>query len=539
VAPIVTSMRSLALMACLSACSGGGTGSLELTLTLPTEPELRPTGMTTVTVTATAPGEPPISTTSVLVDNQFAAGDLPVGEDVQIGVVLRDVSNRIVGVGQAGQPVDIVGDRATQLAIPVRRPFVYASSGSALVSFDPTLDPRDASFQGTLAGITAPRFTVSVGGDRLAVVSDAQVQIVETATNTIAGSITVPPGARDAAAVPGTHKLAIAHATGITIADLDTREAVTVEVGPVDRVTVGPGADGALIAHGLIGRVAPPDLPPPMGACTGTSSLVRVSIDAPAPATPVSLGQAVSDLAAAPDASMLFAALPCAGQVARLTGDIETAGVALENLSALERASALSVQGDRVYAAGTATATPFCDGPCDANTQVACPATQSNTAIYASEGARIVVQSIPFDGASPIVLEMPGRRETIIDTEDDAGQHAQVLKAMGAVPIDLVTLPGGQYLAVLVESRYYIASLVGGTIGTVLPCLDVSTADWQLIDLASSSIAQRVRTYCNVDDVGSSTLFPSWDCDLPPEGERNALLLDYLPTSVGALFGAR
>jgi hypothetical protein len=324
-------------MACLAACSGDGTGSLELTLTLPTEPDLRPTGMTTVTVTATAPGAPPISTTSVLDGNRFSAGDLPVGEAVQIGVVLRDVSNRIVGVGQAGQPVDLLGDEGTKVEIPVRRPFVYASSANALVSFDPTLDPRDAKFQRTLPGISSPRFTVSVGGDRLAVVSDAPVPIGETATNAIVGTVDIPSGVRDATAVPGTSKLAIAHATGISIADLDARDAVTVDVGPVDRVTVGPSADGSLVAHGLIGRVAPPELPPPMGTCTGTSSLVRVSIDAPEPAPPISFGQAVSDLAAAPNAPMLFVTLPCAGQVARVTGDIETAGIGLENLSALER----------------------------------------------------------------------------------------------------------------------------------------------------------------------------------------------------------
>lgn len=532
-------MRSLALIACLAACSSEGTGSLELTLTLPTDPDLRPAGMTTVTVTATEPGGPPMSTTSVLVDGRFSAGDIPIGADVQIGVVLRDVSNRIVGVGQAGHPVDIVGDQPTQLAIPVRRPFVYASSGSALVSFDPTLDPRDPRFQGTLAGITAPRFTISVGGDRLAVVTDSQVHVVETATNAIRGMIPVPAGTRDAAAVPGTAKLAVAHAAGITIVDLDTSTAVTADVGPVDRVTVGPGGDGALVAYGLVARVAPPDLPPPMGACDGSSSLVRVAIDSAAASAPIELGEAVSDLAAAPDGGLVFATLPCAGQVARLASDIDIAGVTLEKVSDLERASALSVQGDRIYAAGTATATPYCGTTaCNASTQVACPATQSNAAIYASEGARLVVQSISFDGERPIVLEIPGRRETIIDIEDDARQHAQVLKAMGAVPIDLVTLPGGQYLAVQMESRYYIASLTSG-FETLLPCLDVSTSDWLLVDLASASIAQRVRTYCNVDAVGQPAIFSDWDCDLPPEGERNALPLDYQPGSLGALFGAR
>src|SRR5665647_2050672 len=134
-------MRSLALVGCLLGCSGGGSGSLELTLALPTQTELRPAGMTTVTVTATAPGDSPISNTSAIgTDSKFTAGEFPVGDGVQLGVVLRDVSNRIVGVGEAGQTVDLVGDKATKISIPVRRPFVYTASGSNLYSFDPTLD---------------------------------------------------------------------------------------------------------------------------------------------------------------------------------------------------------------------------------------------------------------------------------------------------------------------------------------------------------------------------------------------------------------
>ena len=71
-------------------------GSLELTLSLPSDPALRPVGMTTVTVTATPPGESPIANTSAVgPSGTFSAGDLPIGDDVHVGVVLRDVSNRM------------------------------------------------------------------------------------------------------------------------------------------------------------------------------------------------------------------------------------------------------------------------------------------------------------------------------------------------------------------------------------------------------------------------------------------------------------
>ncbi len=525
------------LVACLLAAGACGEGSLELTLSLPSQPDLRPTGMTTVTITASAPGESPIGNTTQLSSGIVSVGDLPVGNDIQIGVVLRDVSNRIVGVGEAGQSVDIVGDKATKLAIPVRRPFVYAASGTALYAFDPTLDPRDAKFQTMLAGVSGPQLVISVGGDRLAVISGNQVQVVVTETNTVMGSISVPAMVTDATAVPGTHKLAIAHGQGIAIVDLDEGSVANAMVGPVDRVTVGPGSDGLMVAYGLVGRVLPPDKPPALSTCTGMSKIVAVSVDSPAAVMPAAVTAAVSDLAAAPDSPMLFATLPCTGKVARVQGVIEGGALTLMDVADLERAAVLTVAGDRVFAAGTKPSSPMCTTSCTATTPVACPQPAGNHLAFVTEGAHMIVKSIPLDGGMPVTLDVPGRRETIIDKGDTARQHAQVLKALGVVPIDLVTLPGGQYVGLVTKSRYYIEEL-RDTFQTILPCLDTTTADWLLIDMASSSVAQRVRTSCNVI-VGPNAFFDMWECDLPPEGERNAFGTQYVPSSIGALFGSR
>lgn len=534
-----TVRASVVYLAAVATAAGCGEGALELTLALPSQADLRPAGMTTVTITATAPGESPIGNTSVLASGRVNVGDLPVGDDIQIGVVLRDVSNRIVGVGEAGQAVDIVGDKTVKLAIPVRRPFVYAASGTSLYSFDPTLDPRDAKFQGQLAGVSGPQFTVSVGGDRLAVVSGNAVQVVVTETNSVMGMITVPAMVSDAAAVPGTHKLAVAHGQGIAIVDLDAGSVTNAAVGPVDRVTVGRGSDGvSLVAYGLVGRVAPPDKPPMLSTCTGSSKVVAVSVDDPQAASPVALPAGVSDLAAAPDAPMLFASLPCSGKVSKIQGVIEGGTASLMDVADLERASVLTVAGDRVWAAGTKSSTPACTSGCTPTTPVACPQPSGNHLAYVTEGARVIVKSIPLDGGMPITLEVPGRRETMVDVGDEAKQHAQVLKALGVVPVDLVTLPGGQYVALVTKSRYYIEELRDPLVGAILPCLDAVTGDWILIDMASSSVAQRVRTACNLI-TGPAAVFDMWACDDPPEGERNKFPMSYLPTSVGALFGSR
>ena len=527
------------LVACLvmGACDGGAAGSLELTLSLPSQPDLRPTGMTTVTLTATAPGQSPVGMTTQLTAGTVAAGDQPIGEGIQIGIVLRDASNRIVGVGEAGQAVNIVGDQATKLSIPVRRPFVYAASGTALYSFDPTLDPRNAKFQGKLEGVTGPLFTVSVGGDRLAVISGNQVQVVVTATNTVMGSIAVPATVADAAAVPGTHKLAIAHSGGIAIVDLDAGTAQNVAVGPVDRITVGPGGDGAMIAYGLVGRVLPPEKPSMLATCTGTSKIVAVAVDAPMAAVPAPATAGISDLAASPDIPMLFATLPCTGKVAKIGGVIEGSAVTLSDVADLERAAVLTVAGDRVWAAGTKMSMPACTTNCTAATPVTCPQPAGNHLAYVTEGAHIILKSIPLDGAPPVTLDVPGRRETMVDKGDVARQHAQVLKALGVVPLDLVTLPGGQYVGLVTKSRYYIEELADA-FQTILPCLDATTGDWVLIDMASSSVAQRVRTSCSVI-VGPGAFFGMWECDTPPDGERNMMPTQYQPTSIGALFGSR
>ena len=48
---------------------------------------------------------------------------------------------------------------------------------------------------------------------------------------------------------------------------------------------------------------------------------------------------------------------------------------------------------------------------------------------------------------------------------------------------------------------------------------------------------QRIRTECDLT-VGPSSLFPQWKCGAPPDGE-DTMEGNYMPTSIGALFGAR
>jgi len=180
-APALIAVTALAALTAGTGCLGSS--ALDLELDLPTAADLRPSSMNTITVVATEPGAQPIANTSVISGSTFSAGDIPAGHSIEIDVLLHDVSNRLVGLGQAPQLIDVSAGSTTNLALPVRRPFVYAADGSSLYSFDPSRDPRDPMFQGQLASVSGATIAVSVGGDRLVVTSSAQLFVIDTSTN--------------------------------------------------------------------------------------------------------------------------------------------------------------------------------------------------------------------------------------------------------------------------------------------------------------------------------------------------------------------
>jgi hypothetical protein len=537
-------MRTALIFGCACAWAGClNTGGLDLDLSLPTDPDLRPANMSSISVVATSPTIGTITNTSLLGSGSGgteSAGELPVGSDVTIDVLFHDDESRLVGVGEAESAIDIVGNKTTTLAMPVRRPFVYTSSGTTLYSYDPTLDARDPNFQGTLTGVTAPQLAISVGGDLLVVASTNAVQVIETDTNMPKGSaISIPGTINDAAPVPGTHQVAVAHSMGISIVDLDTGMVQSAMGTAVDRITVGPDGKGGQVASGLVARVAPPASS--TDVCTGMSMMVTVEVASPGTTlSPTPLPAAVADLGASPDDGTLYAALPCEGEIASVSGGKFT------TVSMLSRAAVVTVAGQRIWAAGTAPSMAQCAGTGD-NT-IAC--TTGETAnctdpsadiVYVSDGANMILQSIPTDGGEATVsVDLPEPRETIISTDDPGQQHAQVLKSLAMTPVDLVALPGGEYVGLVTQTRYFIQSLVDGDDNVVLPCLDVTTGDWQLFDFASTSVAQRVRTECmlTIGPTTNQTIFKNWACDDAPVGQQ-PMQGQYMPISVGALFGAR
>ena len=97
--------------------------------------------------------------------------------------------------------------------------------------------------------------------------------------------------------------------------------------------------------------------------------------------------------------------------------------------------------------------------------------------------------------------------------DDDAHQHAQVLRALGIEPLDLVTLPGGQYVSLITRTRYFIAALDSGHRQVILPCRRATTARLAADrhgDARRSRAASARKCDLTVGPRRPATMFPDW-----------------------------
>jgi hypothetical protein len=497
-------------------CSCGGGGRLDLVLDLPDTESLRPAGMTTVTVVAQPFEADPVETTSVLSGSSFQAGDLPAGEPVAIAVELRDGTGRMVGYGRAPDPIELSVDEATTQRIFVRRPFLYAASPAGMFTFDPTRDSLDPAYQGRLTAAGQLR-ALPLGGDELAVVRAGAVDVFSTEDHQATGTSISIGTPNDAAPVPGARTIILGLDSGFAIVDLDGGSVVPVAGPAVARVTVGLTADGRTIVYGLVGRVAPSEIDEPCP--TTTSQIASFDLAAPEAVTTDDVALGLADIAAGIDAPALVGAAPCDGSVVSIDTDGEAG---LVELAPLERAALVAMQGTRVWAVGTQAAKLQYDGA---------------TIDYVDDDAITLVISTDIRGGSaPLEFALPRRRETMIDMDDPAREHAQVMKPMSALPIDMVVLAGGEFVAVTTRYKFHSSALVSGTL-IVLPVMDATTADVVLIDGATTTLAQRVRSECLLV-TGNADFFPNWECGDADEAETPKLG-QFEAVALGALYGDR
>ena len=492
----------------VSACGGDSAGTIQLVLSLPPAGDLRPTGMATVAVGITQEDGNENVTTTPLDGMKFEAGNVPLDEPIALRVELRDNTNRLIAFGRVEQT--ITPDRSTQkITIPVRKPIIYVSSERSIVTLDPTLDGFDPKFQGTIAGTTGA-LAYPIDGNDIGVVTGGSLQRIATADHKPVGSAMdlQVTGASDAARVPGDRRMVFATGGGLVVANVDTNEVRALAMSPKpDRVAVGgsiSGAGPAFTVYALIGRVSPPTGTLP---CSGSSMVLAYSLENPTEQPMIVANGQFSDIEASGDA--VYASNPCQGKVTR----IDTNGPPLSlNVAG---AGALAIEGNRLWAAGSAGATT-------------------------TQGARIRIASVRLDGSDAQEVLLAPKAEVMTYDFDDANELSLNIHADTLVPLDLTVLPGAQYIAVVTRMDSHRAARFDTTTATkVIPEMNALVHDIVLADPQSGAITQRIRAKCVLTLIAKTNAeFPDWSC-IETTGAETPIGGESTPTTVGALYGGR
>lgn len=488
----------------VSACGGDAAGTIELVLSLPPVGDLRPTNMATVAVGITQEDGNENVTTTPLDGMRFEAGDVPLDEPISLRVELRDNTNRLIAFGRVEQT--ITPDRSLQrITIPVRKPIIYVSSDRAIVTLDPTLDGFDPKFQGTISGTTGA-LAFPIDGTDLGAVSGGSLQRIATADHKPVGNAMnlQVTGASDAARVPGERRMVFATGGGLVVANIDTNEVRSIAMTPKpDRVAIG-GVTPAFTVYALVGRVAAPTGTLP---CTGASMVLAYSLDEPTEIPTVVASGQFSDIEAA--GAAVYASNPCTGKVTRLD-----AGAPPFSLS-VGGAAALAVEGQRLWAAGSAPPT-------------------------STQGARIRIASVGLDGSDAQEVLLAPKAEVMTYDFDAQKELSLNIHADTLVPLDLAVLPGAQYIAVITRmDSHRAARFDDQTLTKVIPEMNALVHDIVLADPQSGAISQRIRAKCVLTLIAKSNAeFPDWSC-ITTSGAETPLAGESVPTTVGALYGGR
>lgn len=487
----------------LGPACGEPTGTVSLVLSLPPAGDLRPTGMATVAVGITQDDGVENVTTTPLDGMRFEAGEVPLDEPIALRVELRDNTNRLIAFGRVEQT--ITPDHSNQrISIPVRKPIIYVSSDRAIVTLDPTLDGFDPKFQGTI-GNTAGALAFPVDGTDIGVVTGGSLQRIATADHKPVGTAMdlQVTGASDAARVPGERRVVFATGGGAVVANLDTNEVRAIAPSPKpDRIAVG-GAAGAFTVYALSGRVSAPT---GTMTCAGSSMVIAYALDqANEQPRVVATGQ-FSDIEASGDA--VYASNPCTGKVTRIDGN---GALSID----VRGAAALAIEGQRLWAAGTAPATM-------------------------SEGARVRIASMRLDGTDFQEVLLAPKAEVMTYDFDDAKELSLNIQADTVVPLDLAVLPGAQYVALITRMDSHRAARFDTSTATkVIPEMNALVHDIVLADPSTGAISQRIRAKCVLTLIAQSNAeFPQWSC-ITATGAETPVGGESIPTTIGALYGGR
>jgi len=511
-----------ALLALLPAC--GQDGEVRLDLLFPDSEALAPAtaSIAEVTLVTYQPDQPPRSETRQLVDpgGPLDMGRLPVADGMTLALELRAPNQRLIGYGRSPGPIDVAGDQVTTVPMRVRKPFAYVTGHTRLATFDTTRDAAASTAYrswldlGRAPVVAAPTHD---GADIVllsAAGSGSELSLLSTSTHQASSVSAVPltAPAVDAAVTADSRWVVVGHggsAGGVSIVDLPAARAGNaavqlVPVGDVGEVGVGDHAARAR-AIALVGRAS--------SACTGSSSLAVIDIDARTVAKTIPLNVAARDLAVSGDGRTAVVAT-CGNSLEAIGIDDDAQS---RSLAQLVGASAVAVFDDRVWGVG---AQPPENG----------------------KARRLLLVSIGLDGTGETRVELPPSQERAQSTDfSSTGQSAeQRMDADALDAYDLAVTPGADMVAILTYA-YYHADEVGDFIGApIIPEMELTAYEYLLVNASTNAVVQRVRTACDlqwVSDPFNPPILDSWVCTRA--AEQDVSEETYQPRQVSILYGAR
>lgn len=507
---------------------------MEIALSFPGADSLAPdpARIAQVTLVTTMSGSSPVSETQVVAPgNALTFGRVPAGGDVEVAIELRSATQQLIGFGRT--QVDVTAGETTPVELAIRKPFVYLSGGDALAVLDATIEDEASSSLAPLpVGGDAIAAAATRDGTELWVVADSgamqQLAMITTASHQLDETTAIDVGTRPvtsiALSVDGRFAT-LGHGGadgGISLVDLAAaRRGQTAiafhPLGDVGAVAMAPGENGSPRAYALIDRArsagcdraAPP------------STLAWLPLADPSAGGTITYNGPVHDVAVTAAGDLAIVADACRHELRSISLFAPSES---ERFLSLANASAVAIEGGRVWGAGSSTA----------------PLTGASV-------IRIASRDLYNDDETQITLaalETSVLSVDIADSEPDGDRNVeQRLRADATGLIDLAILPGSDQVAVVTAAAYHESSfyvLVNGFPRLFIPEMEVVTREYLLIDAATAAFVQRIRTSCVI------TTFPppdedpvlrSWDCVVPPGADETAV--PFLPTTAVALLGSR
>ena len=505
----------------LGACSSGG---VDLVLDVPDDPTLAPASAATITLLARKSDQPTRATSSALAeDGTFELGRIAVGDGFDLAVEMRSATQRVVGYGRAGAPVEVTANDVIEVVIPVRRPFVYMTGGGdRLIAFDSTRDAADPGYQSEIALPEAASLAIPAGGQEVAIIADQQdhavVRRLITATHEIADAppLEIGGGVRDAAASPDGHWLVIGHTSGMTVVDLTSGEATPIAgTGDVERVAIGSDPSGKPWAIGLVGRAEPPACEP--------SRLAVVALGGAASADMIDVGRPLIDIGADDVQPVVVGVDACGGALVKIPLDepgFPDVAPMVEMLAEVPAPTAVAALGGRAWAIGSVA------GVIDNE--------------ITTEAAHLVLVSAGLAGGGSARKDLPPVVESMVAIDAEGQDVARNLKAGTAVAYDLAVVPPGNQVALAYHATFHAPTLVATTpFGQVpiIPRMDATSDEYLLLDADGAAPVHRVRTSCELEHE-SGAFISTWECRRSP-GQDAAVGAGFHPAMLSVLYGGR